>query len=466
MENSSDLSNDGLDEDLDEAESVSEQSDGLTWPSNSSFTSLADNEDRTSYLNRQGLSAILEREDQENQGLVYQEQQHPEYTPQIERLEREARHHIKILDRYCIQAPLLNIRELAGYSPHERTVGVKQVERSLDWLEMIDPEAGSSYREQVNSNSQYEIDKAELAYFEAVTENQETDLTSSESNQRYQQQQPSTLENLHCTVSCTAYKAWGPIRVALSPQIHLGGESKPSIHLGLDVNFNQFNTNRKGGVEISASARKGGCEVGVESNLSKNGMKHGYTAKFDRPSGLNAGVQVQSNNFKQMLHPTTLVENGQLFAGRTLKRGHLKGSVRFSTLPIKNLKEWVSSDFGQTGSNQNGIEFVLESQVDFSLNEVQSGEHHEDENKKETEKESIEQQEIAETVENREIATFAETKTSRQANQVELFTPPVSPPRGCVPTSSPFFNYLAIGLLFWGGAAAVFKLVNKFKTKD
>lgn len=115
MDNSSNLSNDGLDENLDEAESVSEQSDGLSWPSNSSLTSLADNEDRTSYLNRQGLSAIVEREDQETQGMVYQEEQHPECAAQIEKLQREARHHIHVVNRYCIQGAVWNISRLAGF---------------------------------------------------------------------------------------------------------------------------------------------------------------------------------------------------------------------------------------------------------------------------------------------------------------------------------------------------------------
>ena len=278
------------------------------------------------------------------------------------------------------------------------------------------------------------------------------------------------LENMtpEVTISCKTYCSCGRVEVGLGPVISLKKESNPSIHLGVNVNFNQFNTNRKGEVEFSASARGGKCEVGVESNLSQNGMKHGYTTKICGPGGLNAGVQVRSNDFKQLLDPATFVENGQLFAGRTLKSGRMEGSARFSTLPVKKLKEWINSDSGQTGSNQNGMEFVLESQVDFSFNEVQSGEHYEDEKKKETEKESIEQQETAETVENREIATFAETRALRQANQVELLTPPVSPPRGCrgcVSTSSPFFNYLAIGLLFAGGAALVFKLVNKFKTR-
>ena len=486
MDNSSDLSDEDLDEDLDETESVSEQSDGLTWPSNSSFTSLADGEDRTSYLIRQGLSAVLEWEDQVNQGLVYQEHEHPEYTPQIERLYRETRHHIKMVNTYFKEAAKTRIRELTDSPSIERTVGVKQLEISLDWLEMFDPEAGSSYRQNLLSNhtNQYKIDKleAELADLEAVMENEETNLTSSESNQRYEHQQPSTLESLHCTMSCTAYKAWGPIRAAFGPQIHFERGGSSSFNLGFLVSFDQSNTNRESGVALSFSTNKKHVETGVESRFSKKGSEHTVIAQANSSSGLTAGVEVKNSSFQGLLNPSNVTREGVFVVGCKLNAGPVEGKMRLCMLPFKALKKWVSSDSDQTDSNsntltsndQNRIEFVLRqepSQVDFPLNEVQSSQHHEGENKESTrlaeaEKESIEQQEVVETAENQDITSFAEARAFRQANQVAMFTPPVSPPRGCAPTSPPFFNYLAIGLLSVGGAVAVFKPVYKFKTRS
>ena len=81
--------------------------------------------------------------------------------------------------------------------------------------------------------------------------------------------------------------------------------------------------------------------------------------------------------------------------GCKLDIGPVEGKMRFCVLPCETLKKWVSSYSDQTDFNsntltcndQNKIEFVLrqeESQVDFPLNEVQSAEHHEDENEQGT----------------------------------------------------------------------------------
>ena len=487
MDNSSDLSDEKLDKDLDETESASEQSDSLTWPSHSSLATLADGEDRTSYLIRQGLSAILAWEDQVNQGLGYQEHEHPEYRPQIERFYREERHHIKVIDTYFSEAVGARHSELNGYPPLERTVGVKQLEKSLDWLEMVDPKAGSNYRHELLSNhtTQYEIDKleAEQASLEAVMENEETNLTFSNSNQQDEHhQQVSTLKDLHCTMSCTAYKAWGPIRAAFGPQIHLGPGVSFSFNLGFIVSSDQSNTNRESGVALSLSANKKHVETGVESRFSKKGSEHTVIAQANSSSGLTAGVEVKNSSFQGLLNPSNVTREGVFVVGCKLNAGPVEGKMRLCMLPFKALKKWVSSDSDQTDFNsntltsndQNRIEFVLRqepSQVDFPLNEVQSSQHHEDENKESTrlaeaEKESIEQQEVVETAENQDFTSFAEARAFRQANQVAMFTPPVSPPHSCAPTSTPFFNYLAIGLLSLGGGIAVFKLVYKFKTRN
>ena len=235
---------------------------------------------------------------------------------------------------------------------------------------------------------------------------------------------------------------------------------------------------------MALSANKKNLETGVESRLSKKGSEHTLTAQVNGSSGLSAGIEIQNNSFQHSLHSSSLIGGGRFVVGCKLDIGPVEGKMRFCVLPFETLKKWVSSDFDQTDFNsntltsndQNKIEFVLrqeESQIDFPLNKVQSAEHHEDENEQGTRlveagKGSTEKGENAKTLENEDRGTtgFAEARAFRQANQVAMFAPPVSLPHGCVRTSPPFFNYLAIGLLSLGGAVGIFKVVNRFKTGD
>jgi hypothetical protein len=271
------------DEELSENESVIEQGDHVSWPSNSSFTSLADDEDRTSYLTRQGLSAVLECEDQQHQGLVYQE--NIEYAPQLKRLDRETKHHVKVVKNYFIEPTLKMFDDGIGLPCSVENVSVKQLEKSLRWLETIDPELGQSCRQELLSDhkDRFEMEKleSEKVDLEALIESRETNLTSSESNQRYQHQQASSLDNLTCVVSGKIDWYWQSIGVKFGPQIRLERGGSSSFNLGFTCTFDQTNTNREGGVAVSLSGNKGHLETAVESRLSKKGSEHKFTAQVN-----------------------------------------------------------------------------------------------------------------------------------------------------------------------------------------
>ena len=166
--------------------------------------------------------------------------------------------------------------------------------------------------------------------------------------------------------------------------------------LNLDVTFAHANTNQKSGVELSLSAQKGRCEVIVESNCSKTGLQHGYTAQIYGFTSLSAGVQARHKSFKKVLHPLTTLNNGRLFFGGTLKRNRLGTNVRFGILPVEKLKNFVSSNVNESrldsgspyfkeqdevdlsSKGVDDVELVFrqkESQVSFPLNEVQSVVH-------------------------------------------------------------------------------------------
>ncbi|MGH3055288.1 MAG: hypothetical protein ACRDL7_09970, partial [Gaiellaceae bacterium] len=266
------------------------------------------------------------------------------------------------------------------------------------------------------------------SYRQALMENEETNLSSSESNQQYGHQQASSLDNSTCVVSGKVDCYWKSIGIKFGPQIHLEGGGTSSFNLGLTVSFDPSNTSREDGIAVALSANKKNLETGVESRLSRKGSEHTVTAQVNGSSGLSAGIEIQNNSFQDFLNSSSVINGGRVVVGCKLDTGRVEGKMQFCVLPFKTLKKWVTSNSDQTDFNsntltsndQNKIEFVLrqeESQFDFPLNEVQSTEHHENENEQgtklaEAEKKSIEKGENAEILENqdRRITSFAEAR--------------------------------------------------------
>jgi hypothetical protein len=109
------------------------------------------------------------------------------------------------------------------------------------------------------------------------------------------QEQTPTLENLRGTISCTAYRVWGPIKSSFGPTIRLQrkmGFSRSSASVGLNFTFDPTHTNRETGVAVSLSANQGQYEMGVESNLSENGPEYAFTGQLHGFGNLRAGIEV------------------------------------------------------------------------------------------------------------------------------------------------------------------------------
>ena len=111
------------------------------------------------------------------------------------------------------------------------------------------------------------------SYRQALMENEETNLTSSESNQRYEHQQASSLDNSTCVVSDKVDWYWKSIGTKFGPGIYLGQGGSSSFNLGLTVSFDHSNTSREGGIAVALSANKKNLETGVESRLSKKKVR-------------------------------------------------------------------------------------------------------------------------------------------------------------------------------------------------
>ena len=170
------------------------------------------------------------------------------------------------------------------------------------------------------------------------------------------------LENVK--VECKAQYSSNRVQVAIGPTLNLGRGSTSSIYFGINIDFNPSTTKQGCGAEISVSGRKNSCEVSIDSSVSKSGVEHGCTATVHGFSNFNCGLRVYGKSFKQMLHPVNVIDHGQLFAGRTLQRDRLKTNVRFSVLPVKNLKNVFSSGADNSRFESSYISFEEQNQVD------------------------------------------------------------------------------------------------------
>ena len=275
---------------------------------------------------------------------------------------------------------------------------------------------------QLSSNTPFSALTAEVEPLTDLVNQKKQETTSYKDRLTafYRDKQTTPSENLK--ISCKAHCSCGPAKVALSPTIQLERGvpfSRSSINLGLDITFNQSNTNRESEVEFSLSANKEHLEMGVKSSFSKTGFDHGYTAQVHDSNNLSVSLQVQNSSFQGLLHPLTVVDNGRLFFGCTLKRSRLGSNIRFPVLPFEEMKNFVSFDCDQTDSDsdslpsksQDKLEFVSrqkESEADFSLAEVQQ---------ESTERENLD-------IEKKEVPTFVEKRDSKQAYQVAMSTFP------------------------------------------
>ena len=270
---------------------------------------------------------------------------------------------------------------------------------------------------QLSSNTPLSASTAEVEPLTDLVNQKKQETTSYKDRLTafYRDKQTTPSENLK--ISCKAHCSCGPAKVALSPTIQLERGvpfSRSSINLGLDITFNQSNTNRESEVEFSLSANKEHFEMGVESSFSKTGFDHGYTAQVHDSNNLSVSLQVRNHSFKQLVHPLTVVDNGRLFFGCTLKRSRLGSNIRFPVLPFEGMKNFVSFDSDSDSlpfKSQDKLEFVFrqkESEADFSLAEVQQ---------ESTERENLD-------TEKKEVPTFVEKRDSKQAYQVAMSTFP------------------------------------------
>lgn len=172
------------------------------------------------------------------------------------------------------------------------------------------------------------------------------------------QEQTPTLENLRCTISCTAYRVWGPIKSSFGPTIRLQrkmGFSRSSVSVGLNFTFDPTHTNRETGVAVSLSANQGQYEMGVESNLSENGPEYAFTGQLHGFGNLRAGIEVWNHSFKELLHPLTAVDNSRVFFGCRVNRSVVKTDTRFCLLPFESMKNSVSSNLDEAQSDSNSL---------------------------------------------------------------------------------------------------------------
>ena len=344
---------------------------------------------------------------------------------------------------------------------------------------------------QLSSNTPNATLTAEITRLEETFHQKKQEVSSyneqlSEFYSRFQTHSSKKLE-----VSCKAHCSIGPVEVGFGPLIKVERGvpfSKSSIGFNLDFNFDHSNTNRESGIEVLLAANKGSLEAGVGSNFSNSGTEYALTGQINHLDSFTGGLQLKSKSLKELLHPVTAVKNTRAFFGWTLKRGSSKSRIRGSFSPFDEIENFVGFECNQTDFNsnslksndQNQIESLLrqaESEVNLSLNEVQSaGQQDNLENEEGTsladfEKEFSEQSENLEISkqENKEITSFAEANAFRRANQVAMSIPPASLPPGSVGTigtSQPFSNFLAVGLLALGGVVGFFTLVYKFKNRN
>ena len=243
------------------------------------------------------------------------------------------------------------------------------------------------------------------------------------------------------SVSCKSRSSCGRVDIAMGPRITLERDKRFNINfdLDLDLNLNQSNTNPKREIEFSASARKGRVEIGVEAHISKMGIEPGYNAQLHGFSGFNGGLKVKSKSLTQLLHPVTAVDNGQLFAGRTIKRGRLGTNLRLAILPVEKLKNSASDR-------------VNDDQIyscSFPLDEARE--------------ESTEEKNV--DIEKKETPAFVEGKSCQQTSQLAMSTLPLHMPYNRTP--SLIFEWLPFAVLLgFRFIVYLFELFDKFKNRN
>ena len=178
------------------------------------------------------------------------------------------------------------------------------------------------------------------------------------------------LEGLNLTLGCKASFSRGPVKIGLGPIITLGQGVSPGLGFSLDLDIGQSNTNSTSGVDLSLLTNKGSFEAGVESNFSSSGVEYGLTAQINNLGSLSGGLSVKSKSLAKLVEPATAIENGQVFVGRTVKRGYLRGKSRFGILPVKKLKNFVSSDSDKAEFAPSPLYFIGESDENLSSNQT------------------------------------------------------------------------------------------------
>ena len=265
-----------------------------------------------------------------------------------------------------------------------------------------------------------------------------------------QHEQTSNLQ-----VACKARCSCGPVQVALGPTINLEKGvpfSRSNINLGLDIHFNQSNSNQKSGVEVSLSATEGAIEMGVESNFSSAGIEYGYTAQVHGFSNFSAGLSVRSKSFASLCYPMTAVNNGQLFCGRTIKHSGLGTNVQFGVLPVEKLRNFGNSSVNENRFDSGFPSFNEQNRVDCKAKEDAHLVFKQDGSEiafplAEVQQESNEQEDL--NFEKKEVPNFVKARNSRQASQIAISTPPPQPPqrpRPYVHGSSTFIEWLLLAV--------------------
>ena len=272
----------------------------------------------------------------------------------------------------------------------------------------------------------------------------------------------SDLESVE--VSCKAHCSCKSVDVALGPVIHFE-RGVPSLGLGFDIDFN---TKRENGVAISVSANQGRCEVGIESDFSTSGLEYSCAAKIHGFSNLSAGIRVPSKSFKQMLHPTNLVNNGQLFFGGRLKRGPLAGNVRFGVLPVEKFKDVFSYGINENRLESSSIHFEESNKVDLYSEEADQDlelvfKQEEVETTFSIAEVKEEAAEHQEDLQHESIESSVEGNCIKQAYMVASPVPAhfIPPNRGL-----DFPQYAIGALLFSWFVIYIFELFDKFKNRN
>ena len=243
------------------------------------------------------------------------------------------------------------------------------------------------------------------------------------------------------SVSCRSRCSCGRVEVAMGPRITLERDKRFNINfdLDLDLNLNPSNTNPKREIEISASARKGRVEMGVEAHISKMGIEPGYNAQLHGFSGFSGGLKVKSKSLTQLLHPVTAVDNGQLFVGRTIKRGRLGTNLRLAILPVEKFKNSASDRVNDDQTYS----------CSFPLDEARE--------------ESTEEKNV--DIEKKEAPTFVEGRSCQQTSQLAMSTLPLHMPYNRTP--SLIFEWLPFAVLLgFRFILYLFELFDKFKNRN